>query len=81
MRRISIVLLAASTVLAISSPLINYQGRSPWAKYRLADDRTRPLFFNPCPAEMITIEVNDGTYRCLSRYPLHEQPGTAWPSK
>lgn len=49
--------------------------------YRPADDRTRPLFVNPCSRDMITIEVTDGTFRCLSKYPLDEQPGTAWPKK
>ena len=76
--RILISFLVMAMVVAISSPLINHGGRSPWFQYRLANDRTRPLFFDPCQPKMITIEVSDGTYRCLSKFPLNEQPGTSW---
>ncbi len=76
-RRAAICFLVVFVLATIASPMINVNGESPWMRYRLADDRTRPLFFNPCASDMITIAVTDGTYRCLSRYPLREQPGTA----
>lgn len=79
--RAVVCFLVVFVLATIASPFINANGKSPWTRYRLADDRTRPLFFNPCQSDMITIEVDDGTYRCLSRYPLREQPETAWPPK